>query len=98
MISCTRNTVTIQKVWTMHWNLTNATEIINEIWSIPLFLWISKLFSSILSRAYAVLLKNEGVLSRDGLAVIGSFITLCIIIIFCHLVIKQVSTIFFMTI
>ncbi|KAF7988061.1 hypothetical protein HCN44_007555 [Aphidius gifuensis] len=91
-ISYISNGVGLQKAWWLHWNLAKATEIINQIWSLQLFLWLSKIFSGLICRSYRILnTPHKKSTLREVLSSSLSFTLLCSIIIFCHLTSKQAN-------
>lgn len=92
MTSCTLNSVGLQKAWWLHWNLSRALEIINQIWSIQLFVWISKLFLITIFKVYKFLDNSDKITTLyEGLGASIAFFHLCIVITSCHLASKQVS-------
>ncbi|XP_044003997.1 uncharacterized protein LOC122849369 [Aphidius gifuensis] len=94
IISYTCNSIGLQKSWWLHWHLTKATEIINQTWSIQLFLWFGKLFSTILVKTYSIsyqIQSNWRYAFYDAVIAISSLLQLYIIVIFCHITSNQAN-------
>ena len=77
----------IEDFWWLHCTLSDATDIINSIYSYPLLLWISNLWLNTLSRIYAINRSHDYSLNinlREGLLLTSCVINLLIITISCH--------------
>lgn len=95
-ISYTPNWIRSHQAWWLHWNLAKATEIINQIWSIQLFLWICKLFLNVICRTYKIMNEPKNFSTVYGAFIASSsFFHLCILIICCHLATIQVEIILY---
>ncbi|KAF7987386.1 hypothetical protein HCN44_003148 [Aphidius gifuensis] len=88
VISKSVNSISLENVWRMHYNLSMAVEKINDIWSYQLLIWIFSLSLNTASRFYVIFNpqeKNKFVLIRDGMCAIGFLMNLTILIASCHL-------------
>lgn len=94
IIRYTCDSIGLIKSWRLHWHLSKATEIINQVWSIQLFLWISKLFLYFIVKTYCVLYKiqsNWRLAVDDAMLATLAIYLLFVIIISCHITSNQVS-------
>ncbi|KYN41988.1 Orexin receptor type 2 [Trachymyrmex septentrionalis] len=84
----------LQEVWWLHSCLTNATEMINSVYSIQLLLWIFCMSFNTLTRIYTI---NNGailqplLIAREILLVSACVTNLLIITIICHMTATQTS-------
>ncbi|KAG5321952.1 OX2R protein, partial [Pseudoatta argentina] len=84
----------LQEVWWLHSCLTNATEMINSVYSIQLLLWIFCMSFNTLTRIYTI---NNGailqplLIAREILLVSACVTNLLIITIICHMTATQAN-------
>ncbi|XP_018317978.1 gustatory receptor 10 [Mycetomoellerius zeteki] len=84
----------LQEVWWLHSCLTNATEMINSVYSIQLLLWIFCMSFNTLTRIYTI---NNGailqplLIAREILLVSACVTNLLIITIICHITATQAN-------
>lgn len=85
----------LQEVWWLHSCLTDATEMMNSVYSLQLLLWISCMSFNTLTRIYTI--NDNGAVSqpllmvREILLVSACVTNLLIITITCHVTATQVS-------